>query len=78
MSALSPPLSSRCWRESRKQSPLDIETALRTAFGQAYLVANSTTGFEIALGMPAWQAALADAGVTVEQKLGEASATPTD
>ena len=47
---------------------LDIETALRAAAGQAYLVANSTTaGFEIALGMPAWDAALADAGVTVEQ-----------
>ena len=49
-------------------TPLDIETALRAAFGQAYLVANSTTaGFEIVLGMPAWHAALADAGVTVEQ-----------
>ena len=47
---------------------LDIETALRAAAGQAYLVANSTTaGFEIVLGMPAWHAALADAGVTVEQ-----------
>ena len=49
-------------------TPLDIETALRAAFGQAYLVANSTTaGFEIVLGMPAWHAALADAGLTVEQ-----------
>jgi hypothetical protein len=49
-------------------TPLDIETALRAAFGQAYLVANSTTaGFEIVLGMPAWHAALANAGVTVEQ-----------
>ena len=49
-------------------TPLDIETALRAAFRQAYLVANSTTaGFEIVLGMPAWHAALADAGVTVEQ-----------
>ena len=49
-------------------TPLDIETALRTAAGQAYLVANSTTaGFEIGLGMPALHAALADAGVTVEQ-----------
>ena len=49
-------------------TPLDIETALRAAFGQAYLVANSTTaGFEIVLGMPAWHAALADAGMTVEQ-----------
>ncbi len=48
--------------------PLDIETALRAAAGQAYLVANSTTaGFEIVLGMPAWHAALADVGVTVEQ-----------
>ena len=48
---------------------LDIETALRAAAGQAYLVANSTTaGFEIVLlGMPARHAALADAGVTVEQ-----------
>ena len=49
-------------------TPLDIETALRAAAGQAYLVANRTTaGFEIVLGMPAWHAALADAGVTVEQ-----------
>ena len=32
------------------------------------MVANSTTaGFEIVLGMPARDAALADAGVTVEQ-----------
>ena len=54
-------------------TPLDIETALRAADGQAYLVANSTTaGFEIVLGMPAWHAALAEAGVTVEQKLGGA------
>src|SRR5512133_1634778 len=49
-------------------TPLDIETALRAAAGQAYLVANSTTaGFEIVPGMPAWRAALADAGVPVEQ-----------
>jgi len=49
-------------------TPLDIETALRAAARQSYLVANSTTpGFEIVLGMPAWQAALADVGVTVEQ-----------
>ena len=49
-------------------TPLDIETALRAADGQAYLVANSTTaGFEIVLGMPAWPTALATAGVTVEQ-----------
>ena len=50
-------------------TPLDIETALRAAaLGEAYLVANSTTaGFEIVLGMPARDAALADAGVTVEQ-----------
>ena len=49
-------------------TPLDIATALRAAAGQAYLVANSTTaGFEIVLGMPTWHAALADAGVTVEQ-----------
>ena len=55
-------------------TPLDIETALRAAFGQAYLVANSTTaGFEILLGMPAWNAALAEAGMTVETKLGRAS-----
>ena len=38
-------------------TPLDIETALRAAAGQAYLVANSTTeGFEILLGMPVWHA----------------------
>jgi len=49
-------------------TPLDIETALRAAAGQAYLVANSTTaGFEIVLGMQAWHSALDDAGVTVEQ-----------
>ena len=49
-------------------TPLDIETALRDAFRQAYLVANSTPeGFEIVRGMLAWHAALADAGVTVEQ-----------
>jgi hypothetical protein len=49
-------------------SPLDIETALRTANGQAYLVANGTpAGFQILLGMPAWHAALADAGLTVEK-----------
>ena len=49
-------------------SLLDIETALRAAASQTYLVANSTTaGFEIVLGMPARDAALADAGVTVEQ-----------
>jgi hypothetical protein len=42
-------------------TPLDIETALRAAAGQAYLVANSkTAGFEIMLGMPAWQAARRD------------------
>ena len=49
-------------------SPLDIETALRTANGQAYLVANGTpAGFQIVLGRPAWHAALDDAGMTVEQ-----------
>ena len=49
-------------------TPLDVETALRTANGQAYLVGNRTTvGFQIVLGMPAWHAALADAGLTVEQ-----------
>ncbi|MGY4431191.1 hypothetical protein ACVWWO_003668 [Bradyrhizobium sp. F1.13.1] len=49
-------------------TPVDIETALRTANGQAYLIANRTTvGFQIVLGMPAWHAALADAGLTVEQ-----------
>ena len=47
---------------------LDIETALRDADRQAYLVANNTTvGFEVVLGVPAWHAALANAGVTVEQ-----------
>jgi len=53
---------------SHETTLLDIETALRDASRQAYLVANSTTaGFGIVLDMPAWQAALADAGVTVEQ-----------
>jgi hypothetical protein len=42
-------------------TPLDIETALRAAAGQAYLVANTTTaGFEIVLGEAASQVALAD------------------
>ena len=49
-------------------TPLDIETALRTANGQAYLVGNRTmAGFQIVLGRPAWHSALADAGLTVEQ-----------
>ena len=49
-------------------SLLDIETALRAAASQTYLVANSTTaGFQIVFGTPSWQAALADAGLTVEQ-----------
>jgi hypothetical protein len=49
-------------------TPLDIETALRTANGQAYLVGNRTmAGFQIVLGRPAWHAALDDAGLTVEQ-----------
>ena len=52
-------------------TPLENETALRAAAGQVYLAANSTTaGFEIMLGMPAWHAALADAGLTVEQNWG--------
>jgi len=34
-------------------SPLDIQTAIRTANGQGYLVANRTmAGFQIVLGMP--------------------------
>ena len=49
-------------------SLLDIESALRAAASQTYLVANSTTaGFRIVLGTPAWHAALADAGLTIEQ-----------
>ena len=50
-------------------SRLDIETALRgAAASQTYLVANSTTaGFQIVFGTPSWHAALADAGLTVEQ-----------
>src|SRR6185436_4808337 len=48
-------------------SLLDIETALRGAVAsQTYLVANSTTaGFQIVFGMPAQQAALAEADLTV-------------
>ena len=47
-------------------SLLDIETALRGAASQTYLVADSTTaGFQIVFGTPSWQAALADAGLTV-------------
>jgi hypothetical protein len=49
---------------------LDIETALRAAAGQTY--GGTTAGFQIVLGMPAWHAALADAGLTVEQKWGGA------
>jgi len=49
-------------------SLLDIETALRAAASQTYLVANSTTAaYQIVFGMPAWHAALADADLTVEQ-----------
>ena len=49
-------------------SLLDIETAIRAAASQTYLVANSTTtGFQIVFGTPSWHAALADAGLTVEQ-----------
>jgi hypothetical protein len=49
-------------------SLLEIETALRAAASQTYLVADSTSaGFQIVFGTPAWQAALADAGLTVEQ-----------
>ena len=49
-------------------SLLDIETALRAAASQTYLVANSTTaGFQIVFDTPSWHAALADAGLTVEQ-----------
>ena len=49
-----------------KGSLLDIETALRAAASQTYLVAD-TAGFKIVLGTPAWHAALADAGLTIEQ-----------
>jgi len=49
-------------------SLLDIETARRAAASQTYLEANSTTGgFQIEFGTPSWHAALADAGLTVEQ-----------
>ena len=49
-------------------SLLDIETALRAAASQTYLVANSTTAdFQIVFGTPSWYAALAHAGLTVEQ-----------
>ena len=49
-------------------SLLDIETALRAAASQTYLVANSTkAGYQIVFGTSAWQAALADTGLTVEQ-----------
>jgi len=51
-----------------KGSLLDIETALRAAASQTYLVANSTAaGFQIVLGTAPWRAALADAGLTIEQ-----------
>ena len=46
-------------------TPLDIETALRTAGAQSYLIAGKR--LSIVRGMPAMLAALADAGVTVEQ-----------
>ena len=49
-------------------SLLDIESALRAAASQTYLVSNSTTaGFQIVLGTAPWRAALADAGLTIEQ-----------
>ena len=45
---------------------LEIEQAFRDGTAAAYLVATSD-GFEVVLGMPASQAALSHAGVTVEQ-----------
>ena len=58
----------RVGRIHPETSLLDIETALRAAASQTYLVANSTTaGYQIVFGTPAWHAALADAGLTVEQ-----------
>jgi len=60
-------------------SLLDIETALRAAASQTYLVANSTTaGFQIVFGTPAWHAALADAGLTVEQNWAALARKKTD
>ena len=60
-------------------SLLDIESALRAAASQTYLVANSTTaGFQIVLGTPAWHAALADAGLTVEQNWAALARKKTD
>src|SRR5205814_2301594 len=41
----------------------EIEGALRDAAGSAYLVAGANR-FEVVIGMPAWLAALAEAGVT--------------
>ena len=62
-----------------KGSLLDIETALRAAASQTYLVANSTTaGFQIVLGTASWHAALADAGLTVEQNWAALARKKTD
>jgi hypothetical protein len=46
-------------------TPLDIENALRDAGAQSYLIAGEQLSIE--RGMPAMLAALADAGVMVEQ-----------
>jgi hypothetical protein len=68
MSVPSPTVVTEVLEANPDTTPLDIETALRAAAGQAYMVADRTTvGFHRVLGRPAWHAALDDAGLTVEQ-----------
>ena len=47
-------------------TPLDSTPRFAPPPGK-YLANSTTAGFEIVLGKAAWQAALADSGVTVEQ-----------
>jgi hypothetical protein len=45
---------------------LEIETAFRYAAAQAYVICDGCE-FRIVLGMPAWRAPLAAAGITAEE-----------
>jgi hypothetical protein len=55
-------------------TPLEIETALRDAGAQSYLIASTT--LSIVRGMPAMLLTLAAAGVTVEQNRAEWAGKP--
>ena len=51
-------------------TPLDIETAFRAAAAHSYLIADGDD-FRIVIGMPAWRAALAEAGTSPDQNRAE-------